>query len=415
VIRDALRRPGLRALLGAGLISLTGDWVVRVGLAYAIYALTGSTLTSALMLLASFVPQILLGSLAGVLVDRWDPRRTMILADLLLAAGLLPLLAVHEPGDVWIVYAVLAFEGTVQQFFAPAEQAALPTLAGERLVTANALAAQSRDVSRLLGSALGGVLVAAGGIGPLVAFDAASFVASAALIARVPRLRAPERGTGGGFAREWRAGLALATRHRVLRAILLFLAVTCVGEGIFGTLFAPFVRAVLHGGGGDYGVISAAQAIGGIAGGLAAASLGDRLEPVMALGAGALAFGALDLALFLYPLAWTPVWPAVVLIAAAGLPGALVFAGAMTLMQRHAGDGLRGRVFGALGVVEGVAVVAGTLGAGLLAQTLGIVPVLAAQGAGYVLAGAAVLALLRDSTARVRSKRMGRARLRRAP
>jgi Na+/melibiose symporter-like transporter len=394
-LRDTLGQPALRALLGAGLVSLTGDWVVRVGLAYAVYALTGSTLTTALLLLASFVPQILLGSLAGVLVDRWDPRRTMIAADLLLAAGLLPLLAVHEPGDVWIVYAVVAFEGAVQQFFSPAEQSALPALAGDaRLVTANALAGQSRDAARLLGSALGGVLVATGGIAPLAVVDAGSFLVSAALIARLPRLGTPERAPGAGFAGEWRAGLALAVGHPVLRALLVFLAVTCVGEGIFGTLFAPFVRSVLHGGGDAYGVVMAAQAVGGIAGGLVAAALGDRLDPATALGAGALAFGGIDLALFLYPLAWPAVWPAAALIAAAGLPGALLFAGAMTLLQRNAGDGVRGRVFGALGVVEGVAVVAGTLTAGLLAQALGIVPVLAAQGAGYVLAGVAMLALL---------------------
>ena len=395
-LRDTLGQPALRALLGAGLVSLTGDWVVRVGLAYAVYALTGSTVSSALLLLCSFVPQIVLGSLAGVLVDRWDPRRTMVAADLLLALGLLPLLAVRGSGDVWLVYAVVAFEGAVQQFFAPAEQAALPVLAGDgRLVTANALAGQSRDAARLLGSALGGVLVAAGGIAPLAAFDAASFAASALLIARLPRLRAPERAAGGGgLAGEWRAGLSLAVRHPVLRALLVFLAVTCVGEGIFGTLFAPFVRSVLHGGGGAYGAVSAAQAVGGIAGGLVVAALGDRLNPATALGCGALAFGALDLALFLYPLAFAAVWPAAVLIALAGLPGALVLAGAMTLLQRNTGDGLRGRVFGALGAVEGAAVVAGTLTAGLLAQTLGIVAVLAAQGAGYVLAGAAMLALL---------------------
>lgn len=397
-LRDTLGQPALRALLGAGLVSLTGDWVVRVGLAYAVYALTGSTVSSALLLLASFVPQILLGSPAGVLVDRWDPRRTMIAADLLLAAGLLPLLAVRGPGDVWLVYAVVAFEGAVQQFFAPAEQAALPRLAGDaRLVTANALAGQSRDAARLLGSALGGGLVAAGGIAPLAVCDAASFLVSAALIARLPRLGAPARETGdggGGFAREWRAGLELAVHHPVLRALLVFLAVTCVGEGIFGTLFAPFVRSVLHGDGGAYGLVSSAQAVGGIAGGLLVAARGDRLNPATALGAGALAFGALDLALVLYPLAFSAVWPAAVLIAFAGLPGALLFAGAMTLLQRNTGDGLRGRVFGALGVVEGVAVVAGTLTAGLLAQTLGIVEVLAAQGAGYVLAGVAMLVLL---------------------
>ena len=118
----ALRHRELRLLLSAGLVSLTGDWVLRIGLAYYVYALTGSTLASATMLLASFVPQVVLSSLAGVFVDRWDLRRTMVTANVLLALGLLPLVTVHRPGQMWIVYLVTVWEGCVQQFFAPAQQ-----------------------------------------------------------------------------------------------------------------------------------------------------------------------------------------------------------------------------------------------------------------------------------------------------
>jgi hypothetical protein len=78
-----------------------------------------------------------------------------------------------------------------------------------------------------------------------------------------------------------------------------------------------------------------------------------------------------------------------------GLPGALTLAGAMTLVQRATTGGTRGRVFGAFGAVEGFAVVAGSITAGFLGQTVGIIPVLAAQGAGYVLAGLAVIVALR--------------------
>jgi Na+/melibiose symporter-like transporter len=153
-LRQALRQRGLRLLLSAGLISTTGDWVLRIGLAYYVYALTGSTVASALMLLASFLPQIVLGSVAGVFVDRWNCTRTMIVSNLLLAAGLLPLAAVRHPGQAWIVYAVMAWEGCVQQFFTPAEQSLLPRLvASDQLVTANALTGQSSDVSRLIGAA----------------------------------------------------------------------------------------------------------------------------------------------------------------------------------------------------------------------------------------------------------------------
>ncbi len=102
-IRQALGQRGLRLLLAAGLISLTGDWIMRIGLAYYVYALTGSTLASATMLLASFVPQIVLSSVAGVFADRWDSKRTMIISNLLLAAGLLPLLAVHRADQAWVI------------------------------------------------------------------------------------------------------------------------------------------------------------------------------------------------------------------------------------------------------------------------------------------------------------------------
>ena len=415
-IRRALRQRDLRKLLAAGLISTTGDWVLRVGLAYYVYVLTGSTLASALVLLASFVPQIVLGSVAGVFVDRWDARRTMIVSNLLLAAGLLPLLAVRHAGQAWIIYAVLAWEGCVQQFFTPAEQSLLPGLVDDdHLVTANALNGQSGDLSRLIGSAAGGITAAAGGITALAFTDIASFLIAAALIARIAVARreaGTPPGTGPSDTRpgtrslgrrlallraEWSDGLRLATRQRVLRVILIFLLITCVGEGIMSTLFAPFVRSVLHGSAADYGFIVSAQAVGGIAGGLIAALIGNRVRASVLLGWGAVAFGAVDLVMFLYPLGWVAVWPAVVCMIVVGLPGALTMAGAMTLIQRDTAGSHRGRVFGALGAVEGIAIVAGTVVAGFLGQTVGIIPVLAVQGGGYVAAGLLVVVTLRHA------------------
>jgi len=421
----ALRLRGLGLLLGAGLVSLTGDWILRIGLAYYICLLTGSTLASATMLLASFVPQVALSSLAGVFVDRWEPRRTMIVTNLLLAAGLLPLLAVHRAGEVWIIYVVVAYEACVQQFFAPAQQSVMPRLVEEQhLVTANALNGQATDISRLAGSAAGGVLAAAGGIAAVTVTDLASFLVAALLITRLPALRP---GTPAGLTvlagardadddaagavrvtvrarlaqlrSEWADGLRLSVRQPILRVVLIFLAVTSIGEGVMGTLFAPFVRSVLHGSGPDYGVIVAAQAIGGIGGGLIAAAAGSRFRPAWLLGGGAVAFGVIDLALFLYPLAHVAVWPAILLMIVVGVPGALLLAGAMTLLQSAAADSHRGRVFGALGAVEGVAVVAGTIAAGFLGQSVGIIPVLAAQGGGYVAGGIAVLIALRAQRA----------------
>ncbi len=117
------------------------------------------------------------------------------------------------------------------------------------------------------------------------------------------------------------------------------------------------------------------------------------------LGYGAVAFGLVNLAIFLYPLGYVAVWPAVVGMVIVGIPGALTLAGAITLFQRNTEDSHRGRAFGALGAVEGVAVLAGTAGAGFLGQSLGIIPVLAFQGASYVVAGLAMLVVLHSETA----------------
>jgi Na+/melibiose symporter-like transporter len=403
-------RRDLRLVLAAGLISGAGDWILIVGLAYRVYAITGSTVASALTMASSCAPRVLLGAVAGVFADRWDRKRTMITADLLLAAVLLPLLLVHGAGQVWIVFAVMFAEGAIQQFFSPAEQAMVPTLVPDtELVAANAVSGQVSNTSRLAGSALGGIIAAAAGIGAVTLADAASFVASAALLALVRatgRAAARPGGPGGpagpvreriaDIGDELRDGLRLSARHRVLRTLMIFALVTSVGEGIMSTLFTPFVEHVLHGSSQEFGLVVAAQAVGGILGGALAAGFGHRVRASRLLSCGAIAFGLVDLAIFLYPLGYVAVWPAVAGMVIVGFPGALTMAGLMTLFQRSTSDSHRGRVFGALSAVEGVTVLAGTLGAGYLSRYAGIVPVLAIQGAGYVVAGLAMLARLRE-------------------
>src|SRR3954467_3275495 len=85
------RRRDLRLLLAAGLVSMTGDWILGIGLTYCVHAIPGSPLASGVTLLASFVPQVVAGSIAGVFVDRWDRKRTMVACNPPLPGGLFPL------------------------------------------------------------------------------------------------------------------------------------------------------------------------------------------------------------------------------------------------------------------------------------------------------------------------------------
>jgi predicted MFS family arabinose efflux permease len=337
----------------------------------------------------------------------------MVVANLLLAAGLLPLLVVSGADRIWVVYVVLAFESVVEVFFAPAEQAFLPrVVADEDLVPANALNGQVRNLARLLGSGLGGVAAAVGGIAAVAVTDGVTFVVAALLVSRIRQsgrpLAAPAeeasevvRGRLGGLTDEWRAGLRAVWHSPVVRALIVFTLVTNAGEGIMGTLFAPYVRHVLHGGAQVYGVITGVQAIGGILGGFLVAGLGDRWSPVTMLGAGAVAFGLVDLAIFLYPVLWVSPWPAALGMVLVGLPGAVTVVGFQTLLQRHTRDAERGRVMSLQMLAMSVSVVVGSLAAGLLGDRVGIMPVLAVQGVGYVAAGLLMLALLDRSVGRV--------------
>lgn len=404
----------LRLLLGAGLVSMCGDWLLSVGLTYSVYAVTGSTLASAMTMLAAFLPQVLVGTVAGVFVDRWDRRRTMIVTNLLLAAGLAPLVLADTTAHIWVVYVVLVWQSVVEVFFAPAEQALLPRLVeDDGLVTANALNGQVRQLSRLVGAALGGIAAAAGGITAVALLDALSFVLATLLLTRIregsppagqPRDRADDPGAlmVGRLAQlrlEWLDGLRTAWESPVVRVLLVFSLVTCTGEGVMGALFAPYVRSVLHGGPQLLGALSSVQAIGGLAGGVVVATVGSGWSPVRMLGVGAVLFGVVDLAIFVYPLVVVSPWPAIAGMVLVGTPGAALTAGMMTLYQRSTVDERRGRVLGLAFFAQSLAMVVGTTGAGVLGAVVGIVPVLAFQGVGYVAAGVLVLTTLRGDVA----------------
>jgi MFS family permease len=181
-----LRRRDFGLLWAGGLISETGDWFLLVGLPIWVLQLTGSSLVTATVFLVGLLPGLVVGPLAGVLVDRWDRRRTLVAVSLAQAAFLLPLLAVHGRDDLWIVYVVMAVEASLAQLNDPARNALVPSLVGaDDLVGANALIGLNSNLARLAGSPLGGILVELAGLPGLVIGDAASFLLGAALIGLV--------------------------------------------------------------------------------------------------------------------------------------------------------------------------------------------------------------------------------------
>ncbi|WP_169405725.1 MFS transporter [Deinococcus apachensis] len=354
----------------AGLISMTGNWMLAAALPAYVYLATGSVLASSLMFLASVVPHVLLGSLAGALADRVDRVALMTRLNLLAAASVLPLL-LAAPSSMWPVVLVCVLETLVTLPLGPAENALLPTLVPPtRLPRANALNALNNNIARLLGPALGGLVLARAGLSAVVLLDVASYVVAAALLWPLVPARSTRgavrinlkvvRQAGQALVNVSRDGLRLAREVPALRLLLLTTALGGVGEGLFAVLLAPFVVSVLRGDAGAYGLIISAQAVGGLIGAVVMTPLAGRWSPVTLAASGALGLGVIDALIFASPLVLSGVWPATLLMILAGLPASAGGVGWTTLMQRVTVDERRGQAFGVSAQVSALSVLAGT-------------------------------------------------------
>jgi len=390
-----LRQRNFGLLWWAGMISITGDWVLWIALPIYVLGLTGSPAAVSGVVLAGLLGTLLVGNAAGAYVDRWDRRRVLVAVNALQAVALLPLLAVDSPGRVWIVVMVAFVESALAKFVGPAENALLPRLVPtEHLVAANALNSLNNNIGRLVGLALGGVIAAVVGLGGAALVDAGTFAVAAGLSALIT---GRHRADGGierrHLLRELADGLRAIARNRIARAIVIFATLTAVGEGMMSTLFAVFVTRALDAGGREMGWLMSAQAVGGILGSLAGARVARRFRPVALASTCMVLFGLIDLAIFNYPRWSVLLWPVVVMFFLVGLPAGVAYAVVMTLFQVQTPDRLRGRVFAVLMVGQAVFGMVGTVVAGALGQTVSVVTLLTVQGAGYVVA-AVLLRLL---------------------
>lgn len=408
-----LRQRNFLLLWLAGLISIAGEFALIVALPLYIYQETDSTLATAGIFAVRVVPSILISSFAGVFVDRWDRKRTMIWADLLRAGTVLLLIVAASADLLILVFAVSAVQGTIGLFFAPAENAMLPLLVDEEhLVTANALNALNDNLGRLLGPVVGAWLYATSGLSGAAIVDAVGYVGSAALIALIAAPRSALLGEHHDESiaappavrralHEWREGLALVRRSRALVVIFIAEGLGCISEGAFVTLaVAPFVLDVLGGTEEQVGWIGAAQAIGGLAGGFIIGRYGKRMRRRFLLAGGMIGLGLADMAQFNARRVADAGTPAVTVamgcMLAAGAPVVALGTGRQSVLQSLTEDRYRGRIFGALNAIRSVALLVGLALAGVLGDVIGIVPVLTSCAALWLVAGAIVLIWLKE-------------------
>lgn len=403
---STLRQRDFALLWLAGLVSVAGDFAFVVALPLHVYRLTDSTLATAGVFVAYFLPGTLIGSVAGVFVDRWDRKRVMVVADLARAVVLLPLLLL--PDTLVAIYAVTAALGTIGPFFGPAESALLPTLVGkDRLVAANALNSLNDNLGMLAGPAFGALLYAETGIGGVIVVNATSYLGSALLIRLIAVDARPDRSgevtaVGSAWTRmvsEWRAGLRFVRHDRALSVLFVSWSFVGISEGFFLTLgLTPLVLDVLGGTPAQVGWLGTSQAIGGLIAGLFIARIGQRIATRWLFGGGSLGIGIADFGSFNSRVFAGPGTPAVLVSMGwnflAGFPAVAGGAGSQTLVQTRTVDAYRGRVFGALRVVTGGTMIVGFVAAGVLGDIVSLVLVLSISASIRMLGGIIALILL---------------------
>jgi MFS family permease len=367
----ALRHRNYRLFFSGQSVSLVGTWLTRVATSWLIYRLTGSALLLGVLGFAGQIPTFVLAPLAGVLVDRWDRYRVLVVTQILamVQSAMLAALALSGVIDVWHVLALSVFQGLINAFDMPARQSLVVEMVEDRADLPNAIALNSTMVNaaRLLGPAIAGVVVAAVGEGWCFFADALSYgavITSLLLMRLTPRPRAVKA------TRVWSEmaeGFRYVVRSVPIRSVLLLLSVVSLMGVPYMVLLPVIAREVLHGGAGTLGALTAASGLGAIGSALYLASRRSVLGLTRVIATAAAIFGV---GLVLFSRA-SVLWLALPLMLVTGAGMMLQTAASMTLVQTLVDEDKRGRVMSLVAMTYFGSLPLGSLLAGVLAGHVG--------------------------------------------
>ncbi|MEO6803787.1 MAG: MFS transporter [Granulicella sp.] len=325
--------------------------------------------------IASLLPIVLMGPLAGVFVDRWPLKSTLVLSDVARAALTLLLLAATH---LWHFYLILALISIVSGFFGPAQQCTIRTSVPEEgIMAAGAVMQQAIFLVRVIAPAIAGFLVASFGAFSCYLIDSVSFLGSALLIGsttilrRAPLVEEAQEDTATGVRKVWldmRVGLDFIVHHRAILFVILALAAAVFTLGCFAPLIAIYVRECLGGSTRLFGIASSMIGVGILGGFFAVQQLAKRYSNQ------ALVFGGLiGMAAGLILLAAIPDTAFTILAAfSIGFSVAGILLPAQTLLQVETPEELLGRVAStALSIVFGAQIL-GLFLSGLLTKFVGV-------------------------------------------
>jgi len=358
-MRALLRDHSYRRLLVGQTLSAFGDHAMFLALAVWVKALTGSNAKAGLAILPFVLPS-LFGPALGVYVDRFPRRRVMVATDLAAAVCLLPLLAVHDASDIWLIYLASFLLGLATVVYDAARAGLLVSMIpGDDLGDANGLLQSTNQAMRLLAPLAGAALFAVVGGQAVAALDAATFVVSALFLLGVA---APtiERTEENDFWSELRAGVLHIVHTTDVRRLTVATLFVTLAAGVMEIMIFALIDQGLHRPPEFLGVLSTAQGVGAVIGGVVVGKAIHRRGELSTI-AWALIAAGIGVGL----LATADLWVVLAATAFVGVAVSFYNVAFVTLVQRRTDVTMQGRVMAAIEAVFTVPY-AGSLAAGAL-------------------------------------------------
>jgi MFS transporter, DHA3 family, macrolide efflux protein len=376
---EVMRIPMMRRLWYAQTISVFGDFLALFAvisiLTFKLHA-TAQQVTG--VQIAYMLPIAVLGILAGVFVDRWPLKPTMVASDSIRAALCLLLLLATQ---VWHYYAILAAISVVSSFFGPAQGIAVRSAVPlHGLRSANALLQQVMFGMRIIGPAIAAFMVAYLGSASCYILDSASFVGSACIIASLvflkpekpaPMPASPVEVNTSAMGKIWldmKQGISFIFHHAALLFVILAMAAGMFVIGCFGPLIAIYVRDSLHASTKMFGIVSPMIGLGMLLGINGLNTLGKKLSNTLLVysGLGGIAIGLVILTLLPH------IWSTLVGNFIIGFAVAAIIVPAQTLFQQATPPELMGRVGSTFMSIIFAAQISGLILSGFLTHYIGV-------------------------------------------
>jgi len=383
----ALQHRNYRLFFSGQTVSLVGTWITRVATSWLVYRLSGSVFLLGIVGFFGQIPTLLLAPFAGVLVDRWNRHRILVVTQVLSMLQSVGLAVLTFAGVITVVDVLLLqlAQGIINAFDTPARQAFVVQMVEDRSDLPNAIALNSSMVnaSRIIGPSIGGVLIAAVGEGWCFTADAISYIAVIAslLAMRIDRPDSARRET-----RVWeelRAGFRYVTRFTPARDSLLLLALVGTMGMPYTVLMPAIASTILHGGPHTLGYLMTASGVGALAGAFYLASRRSVLGLGRAIVVASITFGT-GLVAFSFSHA---LWLSLVLLPFVGGGMMVEMASTNTILQTIVDDSMRGRVMAFYTMAFLGTAPLGSLIAGFAADRIGPMRTILVGGVACIIAG----------------------------